>query len=154
MDELGRLQKMWDAMNMFSPVFIHPVTGLFDPIASDVLNPHYSDHRFLHGVHTVFVRGGYTLSESEIHSGGIVEGANYVYSDRMYNRIAWDETLAEEPRTNIAAFMQTYLQKAMKEPGLTLVHVLTGVNISNGHPYRVYGFIINDTQAGPEQGGE
>lgn len=100
--------------------------------------PHYSDERFSNGrARTVFGR---------VPDGAeYIRGLEYVYDDRMRqwdyakHERAWKEaeTLALPNRS--ADLYEAYLSAYFGEP-VSLLHVLAGVNVSNGYPYVVFGY--------------
>lgn len=93
-------------------------------------NPHYTDDRF---------------SEPQTVFGAEVKGLSYDYSDRLWQ---WDSKKAEAA-TEIAKqsghvirsanWYQVYLS-AYFGYEVELVHVVAGVNRSNGYPYAVFGY--------------
>lgn len=77
----------------------------------------------------------------------MVEGASYVYSDRLQQwhgkkcDEAFDRVKEKGVPEKTPAFYEAYLQELMDDPALKLVHIVAGVNVGNGYPYRVYGYI-------------
>jgi len=108
------------------------------------LNPHYTDDRFRQS-QTVFLAPGYTTVRQ--YSVDVVEGVYYDYSDRLHQLHGekCDEAQkAAEARgftKNSPALLEAYLQELFGDPDLQLVHIIAGVNLGNGYPYRVYGYI-------------
>lgn len=109
-----------------------------------MLNPHYSDDRFRRA-QTVFLAPGYKLTRP--FGSDIVEEASYDYSDRLHqfhgdkNDEAWKAAEAKGLVKNSPALLEAYLQELFGDPNLQLVHLVTGVNVGNGYPYHVYGYI-------------
>lgn len=126
-------------------MMVHIVTDKDATIEGRNLRPHYTDSRFYSGQeHTVFLAQGYTLTKSR---NPTVKGANYDYSDRLWQ---WDYKKAEAararaieivPDTYSARFYETFLRLYYGNEAIELVHIVTGVNVSNGYDYQVYGYI-------------
>jgi hypothetical protein len=93
--------------------------------------PHYSDPRFKKA-QTVFGQETPDIRD-------------YVYSDRLYQ---WDYSKATEA-TKVAkssgqplhtcAWYEVYLTEYFGKP-IEILHILAGVNCSNGYPYLVFGY--------------
>lgn len=104
------------------------------------LRPHYTNEVFKNA-QTVYLAQGCKLS------GDYVKGAEYNYSDRIwqwkYNeaRAAWETIKASDLNIDSAAAHEMYLRLVFNDPELKLVHILAGFNVSNGYDYQVYGFI-------------
>lgn len=107
-------------------------------------DPHYSNPQFNHP-QTIFLAEGYKISQSS-YGGDIVTGVVYSYSDRL---IQWNYNKAQEAwelaKTNVypnrsAGMVELYLRNYFDNPRLELVHILAGVNLSNGYSYRVFGY--------------
>ncbi len=104
-------------------------------------NPHYSNS-YWNNAHTIFLLPGYkTAGHYEM-----VEGLEYAYSDRLREwytsdqyEAAWAGAKELHP-TRTAAFIQEYMRRLMDKPTIELVHILAGVNLSNGYSYHVYGY--------------
>lgn len=125
----------------------------FDRIISDPLkeidgsnwNPHYSNP-YWNDAHTIFLLPGYkTVGQYEM-----VDGLEYVYSDRLrqwYKSEEYDKAWAgakELHPLRTAAFIQEYMRRLMGNPAIELVHILAGVNVSNGYSYQVYGYNLTE----------
>jgi len=108
-------------------------------------DPHYSDDRFNNKVEwkaqTVFG----PPSDDRGHPG-----LNYVYSDRLQQ---WDYAKSERARQaamssnapkRSALFYEAYLSAYYGKP-VELVHMMAGVNCSNGYPYWVAGYRDKET---------
>jgi len=120
-----------------------------------MLNPHYTDSRFLHA-QTVFLAPGFTTIRQ--YGSDFVEGAAYVYDDRLLqwhgheeNEAAWEKAKESGFAERSPAKLEAYLQALLKDPGLRLVHLLTGFNWGNGYPYRVYGYIPGKREEEPAE---
>lgn len=110
-----------------------------------LLNPHYTDDRFRGDPKTVFLAPGFTTKAG--YGGDTVEGVSYEYSDRLHEwhgekcDAAWKVASEKGFNKNSAEVMEAYLRELLGDPDLQLVHVVAGVNHSNGYPYRVYGYV-------------
>lgn len=123
----------------------HPVpvvTNRHMAIAQREYNPHYTDKRF-NDTQTIYLENGYKLHKNDFGGVDTVNGAHYVYSDR----ISYDErnrgydfadTLDLTPRS--AIYLEAMLCEAFGYP-IVLAHIVAGVNVSNGYSYHVYGII-------------
>lgn len=106
----------------------------------DNLFPHYTNTHF-NTPRTVYLLTGHRLTD------GYVTGATYAYSDRLHQwhyarrDAARDAALAAHPDTSTAAHCEAYLRSLLNDDGLTLVHIMAGVNLGNGYPYQIYGYI-------------
>lgn len=109
------------------------------------LHPHYTNPNFKEGVQAVFLDSRFQEGRQGI------DGAAYDYSDRFCGWFeskdieeAWQAAkrlaMAGEFEIDSAGYFEAWLQSLFKDPGLKLVHILTGVNMSNGYPYMVYGY--------------
>ena len=107
------------------------------------LYPHYSDPRFSRGqTKTVWVADGFTAERGDY--GETVKGAQYIYSDRIdfyareegYDAANHSEFLAQSP-----GWFEFVLKTALHNDAIELVHLIAGVNVSNGYPYLVFGVI-------------
>lgn len=130
--------------------------GVFDPLGerqrffvgtSDdsvvlEINPHYTDHRFKKP-RTIFCTEPSTL-EDDGFGNLYAPGCHYDYSDRIYE---WDydkakqaENAADEDghKHKTAKWLRAYLSHLYGKD-VELVHVIAGVNHSNGYPYCVFG---------------
>ncbi len=79
----------------------------------------------------------------------MVDGLEYVYSDRLRQWYkseehdkAWEGAKELHPLCT-AAFIQEYMRRLMSNPAIELVHILAGVNVSNGFSYHVYGYKVS-----------
>lgn len=104
-------------------------------------HPHYTDHRFRHP-RTVFCAEPENLKENE--SGPFIKGCTYDYSDRIEE---WDRDKARKAREaatekghlrNSAKWYEFYLSYIYGEE-VKLIHIVAGINHSNGWPYCVFG---------------
>lgn len=109
------------------------------------LFPSYSNSAFRTD-QTTFLAPGYKLVPGYYPS---VKGASYEYSDRLWQ---WDWDKADQANkqareqhgdtnTNTAVFCETFLRLYFDKPNLIVVHLISGVNRSNGYPYVVYGYL-------------
>lgn len=80
----------------------------------------------------------------------MIEGVSYDYSDRLYQWYgekcdqAWKAAEAKGFVKNSPAMLEAFLQELFGDSDLKLVHLVTGVNVGNGYPYRGYGYIRNN----------
>ncbi|MEX2369231.1 MAG: hypothetical protein WD552_02480 [Candidatus Paceibacterota bacterium] len=124
------------------------VTAMTDKtkkISSRDLDPHYTDKRF-DNPQTIFLDPGFETEER--FRADVVKGAEYVYSDRLVQWHSIDKcnqalanAKAVEGEESTPKLYETYLQILMDKPNLRLIHIISGVNVGNGYPYRVYGYI-------------
>lgn len=112
------------------------------------LMPHYSNDYFKNA-RTVYLASDCETKEGEY--GETVKGAAYNYSDRIRQwhtedeyEAAWKTAKASGHQPRSAAYLEVYLRAILDNPELKLVHILAGVNWSNGYPYQVYGYIVQD----------
>ena len=116
------------------------IRSMYQPISRMYFIPHYTNPLF-DSPQTIFLREDYEL---EINSIDIlvVKGAHYIYSDRLpYDKgDIWDKVKETGLDIFTSAFREIYLREILGYPDLTLVHILSGVNLGNGYPYQVYGF--------------
>jgi len=124
-------------------------------IPYDLLDPHYSDRRFFDKTHTIFLD---TRFETIVTRYGvqIVEGAHYVYSDRLWENYGTERCLeafhqadAVVGNKESARYLEEYLRKLYNQPDLELIHIVAGVNRSDGYSFRVFGY-IDPTEPKPE----
>lgn len=100
------------------------------------LHPHYSDGRFKKE-RTVF---GPEPKDRFGH-----EGLTYNYSDRLVqwdsskHAAAWSKAQESRAPRDSALFLEVYLTAYYSKP-VEVVHVVAGVNHSNGYPYWVVGW--------------
>ncbi len=112
-----------------------PLTTL-DRHAQLKLHPHYSDDRF-RKERTVF---GHEPTDSFGH-----KGLTYNYSDRLVqwdatkHGAAWSKAQESKAPRDSALFLEAYLSAYYSKP-IEVVHVVAGVNHSNGYPYWVVGW--------------
>lgn len=109
---------------------------------------HYSDMRF-NTEQTVFLRDGQKLYPDYTPT---VKGAEYNYSDRIWQ---WDWDKANETRQAAQdslkskdltpVYYEAWLRLYFGKPNLLLVHIITGVNKSNGYDYQVFGYFPEGT---------
>lgn len=107
-------------------------------------NPHYSDERFKKP-QTVFCT---TPDKIKLeHNIPYIKGLSYVYSDRL---IQWDwkahdnawEYASEKYPKKTANFYEKYLSIYFKKE-IELIHIVSGVNRSNGYSYQIFGYKEN-----------
>lgn len=109
-------------------------------ISRALLNPHYSDPQFREE-HTVFLKPGH-----QQNGRNMVEGLEYQYSDRLQeydyekHKAAW-AVVNEKGLVGSANIIEAFLRIYFEDQDLELVQIITGVNRSDGYPYRVYGFV-------------
>jgi hypothetical protein len=117
------------------------------PIAN--LQPHYTDDYFKKP-RTVWMAEGYkTVKDSMGYEW--IKDAEYNYSDRIWQ---WDWNKADSAQKAVdtlldrrsPAYIQAFLRLYFEKPNPTLVHVMAGFNVSNGFPYQVYGYLLNEAQ--------
>ncbi|MDB5175640.1 MAG: hypothetical protein JWM81_498 [Candidatus Saccharibacteria bacterium] len=113
--------------------------------------PHYTNPAFDSGV-SVYLHPAHETTTA--HGLAVVDGATYLYSDRLpvdYDKLHQaGEQVARELGTNESAhYFEAMLQRAMEDPELQLVHLITGVNRGNGFPYHVYGIMHDPVLAAP-----
>ncbi len=105
-------------------------------------SPHYSDMRF-RKERTVYLKTGYGLVRGL--RVDLVKDASYEYSDRLAERdftrhkSAWEHAMANDLPDRSAHLYEAYLTAYFGEP-VELLHVLVGVNVSNGYPYYIFGY--------------
>lgn len=145
MDMYKRLYAMSDVQVIHSP--LTPIPDLF---------PHYTDKRF-DSPRTVYLADGYKtengwLSGDEwvVRRDFVYAAPTYAYDDRLrqwhgYDAAEYAGHVAEKqiPEYRCAAHIEVYLRELMRDKSLKLIHILAGVNHSNGYPYCVYGYISN-----------
>lgn len=125
---------------------VHVVTNERKPVGGRLWSPHYSSTQFKGSAQTIYLRPGYQTKQGI--AGDIVEGCRYDYSDRIVGYFpkeerdeAWAKAKSKfEPKS--AAFIQEYLRILYGNPNIVVVHILAGVNRSNGYPYRIYGYLL------------
>jgi hypothetical protein len=122
----------WDEMNAtYRPnrEYVYPAT--FDKNKPLETMPHYTDTRF-NKEQTVF--------------GKAEKGLGYDYSDRIWQ---WDYSKAEEAckiadesgcTQKSCSWYEAYLSHFFGKK-ITIKHIIAGVNVSNGYPYCVFGYI-------------
>lgn len=97
--------------------------------------PHYSDDRF---------------KEQQTIFGQEQKGLIYDYNDRLQqwdyelNERAW-QYAAETETPHTASFYEKYLS-GYRGAKVTLYHIIAGVNYSNGYPYLVFGYTIDEQE--------
>ncbi len=77
-----------------------------------------------------------------------IPDASYEYSDRLDSQFgknvaddAWHKSSRKGLRKDSAERFEAYLRVLFNDPELKLVHILVGLNVGNGYPVRMYGFI-------------
>ncbi len=93
------------------------------------VNPYYTDSRF---------------REPQTIFGEREDGLSYEYDDRIQQ---WDyqkhkdswEVAKQDNAVRTANFYSAYLS-AYHDRKIEVVHILAGVNLSNGYPYLVFGY--------------
>lgn len=150
--EAARQYILSDEADMPAPCRpMRPVPVTDDPqeeIPSPFLNPHYSDLRFKKP-QTIFLKQGFELGDEWPTGIGIVEGASYSYSDRLFANFseektdeAWEVACGSNHPRNSAAFREVYLRSLLGFPSLELVHIVAEVNRSSGYSVLCYGYIV------------
>lgn len=126
----------------YSPRSAHRIESRMDvPIQNT--NPHYTN-TYWNKPRDIFIREEYKLTQSTF--GDYVKDAHYEYSDRQwewdYNKreAAGEFALQNAPR-NTALYFEKMLQFYHDDPDLILVNIKAGVNVGNGYPYQVFGYI-------------
>lgn len=124
---------------------VRVVSDKNEVIAYRDLHPHYSDGRFSRSAQTVFVAQGHTTVLQ--HGTEMVDGAHYNYSDRLFEHFhgeqydgAWEAAKSSGFQKDSAAYIEAFLRNLFKNEDIKLVHIVSGVNHSNGYPYQVYGY--------------
>lgn len=112
--------------------------------------PHYSNSRFARA-QTIFLADGCVLQRR--FGVEAVDGASYDYSDRIAGWFDADKEEAAKEAAKASGFparsagyIESWLRALYEKPGLTIVHILAGVNMGNGYPYRVYGYVVNESE--------
>jgi hypothetical protein len=113
--------------------------------------PHYTNPAFNSGVGVYLHPAHETTLVGDLD---LVDGARYLYGDRLpvdYEKLHQaGEQVERELGTNESAhYFEAMLQRAMEDPELQLVHLITGVNRSDFSPYHVYGIMHDPTLAAP-----
>ena len=131
------------------------VTDREREIPHDLIDPDYSDKRFVESsaATTVFLDPG----SRTVTSMGLefVPGAHYEYDDRLLQKNheayqkAWEKASELTDGTRNARFYEEFLRTLYQNPHTKLVHILTGINRGNGFSYRAFGTI--DTSIQPQQ---
>lgn len=105
--------------------------------------PHYTDPRFREE-QTVFCAEPDRLHDRRGLGTLVVEDCHYDYSDRLYE---WDREKHKEAigvanqsghERRTANWYQAYLRHYYGKP-IDLIHIVAGINHSNGWSYRVFG---------------
>jgi hypothetical protein len=112
------------------------------------LDPHYSNEHFTRSQSEgldIFLAEGEEIAQDSY--GGVVRGAHYNYSDRIYQSTSTEQhgEAAERAKELVgnnqsAAFFEAYLREVFKDPTIELVHMKAGVNRGNGFSYRIFGY--------------
>ena len=103
-------------------------------------NPNWSDERY-EKAQTAFCSEPDKLIKSKF-DGYVIEGLNYDYSDRLRE---WDSKKSDQAwkdakgENYTAAKHESYLCNYLSKD-IELVHLIAGINHSNGYPYLVYGY--------------
>ena len=132
----------------------YPRTAVATTYRKDVAlntNPHYTDERF-NTAQTVFDKP----SKSDYGHKDL----SYDYSDRLYQwdyekaKHASEVASATDAKLRSARWYEAYLSAYFDRP-IEIIHILAGVNVSNGYAYAVFGYRDAtegraDTDAGPE----
>ena len=117
------------------PRLVESLTTL-SKCAQLTLHPHYTDDRF-RKERTVFGR------EPKNSAGH--KGLTYSYSDRLVqwnsdkSAEAWSKAQESKAPRDSALFLEAYLSAYYSGP-VEVIHVVAGVNHSNGYPYWVVGW--------------
>ncbi len=123
---------------------IHVETDKLKSLDTNLLNPHFSRTVF-NRPQTIFIAPGYSLKRENFMET-VVE-AKYDYSDRLAqwdydkNKRSMSAAKTKGFAPNSAAELEAYLQVYYEDSGLNLVHIQSGLNVGNGYPYRLYGYI-------------
>jgi hypothetical protein len=127
---------------------ITPIHDRNAVIDSALLNPHYTDTRFRQE-QSIFVASQKHLVEHYGHD--TVSGAWYIYSDRLHGWYPQDQLDSADQAARdsgahpySARYKEVFLKTLLDQPNLELVHIVAGVNRSNGYSYLVYGYIIKE----------
>ena len=117
-------------------------------IAFDLFKPHHTDERFK-VEHSVFIDPASIILASG--SKEIVEGASYLVLSEISGteeelKAAWKVAKDLGLPTNSPASIEVYLQTALGDPDLRLVHIFTGVSPHNGYCYQSCGYISTKKQ--------
>lgn len=100
-------------------------------------DPHYSDTRW-NRPQTIY---------------GSNEGVTqYNYSDRLggmpRHSLAWEKATQDHPTDHpterTAAFYEAYLRHLWEDESIQLLHIMAGVNLSNGFSYLIWGYCKGD----------
>jgi hypothetical protein len=114
------------------------------------LYPHYTQGYFMQA-RSVFVRNGYSLAEGYFGTEHVPD-ASYVYSDRISHerKTLANDTLRQIENKRTAEYIEKWLQIALQQPDIILVHILAQVNLSDGYPVQVLGYMLRKSDT-PEQ---
>ncbi|MGI9027704.1 MAG: hypothetical protein ACR2FM_02575 [Candidatus Saccharimonadales bacterium] len=122
-----------------------------EEVSWQLLWPHYSNPAF-DTQQTVFLDAHSRTTRA--YGSDEVDGAEYWYSDRIpadYDKLQEAAEVAERElgTKSTPRFFETKLRLAVEDPELQLVHLVTGVNHSNGYPYHVYGVMRGQVPEAP-----
>jgi len=118
--------------------------GTTDRAADINITPHYTDRRFK-DPQTI-----YCATPDELVDDGagnyVINGCHYDYSDRLYQwdndkaTAANDAAIASGHKRRTAEWCQSFIDHYYDKK-VKLVHIIAGVNHSDGYPYCVFGTI-------------
>jgi hypothetical protein len=121
------------------------------------LDPHYSDRQF-RDPRSVWAKDKSKLARGEFGCDAYNEpGIYYDYSDRLeewhsYEKITAARKAAEaagyQPRT--APYLEAFIRALLDAPNLEILHIVAGVNHSNGYSYLIYGYRSNTLVVGDQ----
>lgn len=109
-------------------------------------NPHYSNPDYSSGqMQTIFLAPQCKLEKD---GGGYSwvreDGIEYNYSDRLlqwdYNKHSEAHKIAKEKTSDKTALYYEYYLSAYFGKPIEILHILAGVNVSNGYSYLVFGY--------------
>lgn len=118
-------------------------------IQSHLFSPHYTNESFRR-MKTVFLAKGYKTKLVRGYDTVECKGIEYNYDDRIRQwdwenaQACWEQIKTTYTAYNSAEVHEQYLRLYFDDPTLQLVHIMTGVNWSNGYYYRVYGYTRNN----------
>jgi hypothetical protein len=137
---------MWFPFDDFDEIYEAMITVEHDKTKAIYhYNPHYTNSYF-QKPRTIFLAQGYRVKKDKFGYES-VRGASYDYDDRIRQWFgskadtAWDNSRKLGYETRSTNQIEAYLRELYEAPTLEVVHILAGVNLSNGYPYRVFGYI-------------
>lgn len=110
-------------------------------LLSSDLYPHYSNPKFSRGqTKTVWIANNYAINKMSYDN--TVDGCNYIYSDRL----SYDDRKRGIEVANLSGYTkhtaywhELFLRETLNNQNIELIHIVSGVNVSNGYPYLIYG---------------